>query len=42
MGCLLIAAGLPVFYWSRRRKPLIAAASFAAQDPQLAHRSMPE
>jgi basic amino acid/polyamine antiporter, APA family len=42
LGCLLIAAGLPVLYWSRRRQPLIATAPFAGQDPQLAHRSMPE
>ena len=25
LGCLLIAAGLPVFYWSRRRKPVIVS-----------------
>jgi APA family basic amino acid/polyamine antiporter len=42
VGCLLIAAGLPVFYWSRRRKPVLASAKFAASEPQLAHRSMPE
>jgi basic amino acid/polyamine antiporter, APA family len=42
LGCLLIAAGLPVYYWSRRRKPVIASAPFAAQDPQLARRSVPE
>jgi APA family basic amino acid/polyamine antiporter len=42
LGCLLIAAGLPVLYWSRRRKPIIVTAPFAGQDPQLAHRSMPE
>lgn len=29
MGTLLIAAGLPVFYWSRRRKPLPLSAAMA-------------
>ncbi len=42
VGCLLIAAGLPVFYWSRRRKPVIAAAPFAGQETQLAQRSISE
>ena len=45
LGCLLIAAGLPVFYWSRQRKPI---AGFTAPLPvngessHLLHRSMPE
>jgi APA family basic amino acid/polyamine antiporter len=37
IGCLLIAAGLPVFYWSRRRRPV----AFAESESQLA-RSTPE
>ena len=32
VGCLLIAAGLPVFYWSRRRKPVLAPAKFTANE----------
>jgi len=44
LGCLFIAAGLPVFYWSRLRKPVAVLASPlpANNDPQLLHRSMPE
>ena len=45
LGCLLIAAGLPVFYWSRTRRPRIAVAaplSVDGEEPQLLHRSMPE
>ena len=41
LGCLLIAAGLPVFYWSRLRKPVLAQ-SMAAKDSQLLPRSMPD
>lgn len=40
VGCLLIALGLPVFYWSRRRKPIAIAAPFAGQESQLAERSI--
>jgi len=43
LGCLLIAAGLPVFYWSRQRPPVAAAGSPLSANsnkPQL--RSMPE
>ena len=46
VGCLLIAAGLPVFYWSRLRKPAAAGlppASFGGDEPHpLLPRSMPE
>ncbi len=44
-GCLLIIAGLPVFYWSRLRKPVAAFAAPVAvngESSQLLHRSMPE
>jgi basic amino acid/polyamine antiporter, APA family len=34
VGCLLIAAGLPVFYWSRRRKPASRLATLPGQDSQ--------
>ena len=39
LGCVLIAAGLPVFYWSRRRG--LSAVSLAQED-QLLQRSMPD
>jgi APA family basic amino acid/polyamine antiporter len=42
LGCLLIAAGLPVFYWSRRRKPAVIPVPLAGQDSSLLPRSMPE
>jgi APA family basic amino acid/polyamine antiporter len=42
VGCLLIAAGLPVFYWSRQRKPIVPATPFDGHEAQLAHRSIPE
>jgi basic amino acid/polyamine antiporter, APA family len=45
LGCLLIAAGLPVFYWSRRRRPAtdyLALSPIDDETPRLVHRSMPE
>ena len=43
IGCLLIAAGLPVFYWSRRRRTVTMAPALAlGEDKSLLHRSMPE
>jgi len=45
LGCLLIAAGLPVFYWSRLRWPVAALAaplSVNGEEPQLLDRSMPK
>ena len=42
-GTVLIAAGLPVFYWSRRRKPVTAAPALTVGNEEpLLHRSMPE
>jgi basic amino acid/polyamine antiporter, APA family len=42
-GTALIAAGLPVFYWSRRRKPAAAPPALAVgNEKPLLHRSMPE
>ena len=41
IGCLLIVAGLPVFYWSRLRRGVDASVA-VAQEPTLVHRSMPE
>jgi APA family basic amino acid/polyamine antiporter len=42
-GTALIAAGLPVFYWSRRRKlPAVSAALAVGDEEPLLHRSMPE
>jgi APA family basic amino acid/polyamine antiporter len=42
-GTVLIAAGLPVFYWSRRRKPAAVSVALAVGDekPPL-HRGMPK
>ncbi len=43
VGCLLIAAGLPVFYWSRRMNPLAVSPALAiGNEKPLLHRSMPE
>lgn len=45
LGCLLIAAGLPFFYWSRQRMPVAGLASPLPANgdaPQLLPRSMPE
>jgi len=43
LGCLFIAAGLPVFYWSRWRKPVAVSPTLAVADEKpLLHRSMPE
>ena len=42
LGCLLISAGLPVFYWSRRRKPVVVSMPLPGQDSHLLQRSMPE
>ena len=42
LGCLLIAAGLPVFYWSRRRKALTASVTLNEPKSQLLQRGMPE
>ncbi len=45
LGCLLIASGLPFFYWSRLRRPVVVLAaplSVSGEEPQLLHRSMPE
>ncbi|HUI82587.1 MAG TPA: amino acid permease [Candidatus Binatia bacterium] len=43
LGCLLIAAGLPVFYWSRWRRPVVIASTLAGgENSRLLHRSMPE
>ena len=44
-GCGLIAAGLPVFYWSKLRQPIsgvTSALSVSGEEPQLLHRSMPD
>jgi APA family basic amino acid/polyamine antiporter len=42
-GTVLIAAGLPVFYWSRRKKPVAVSPALAVGDEKpLLHRSMPE
>lgn len=41
VGCLLIAAGLPVFYWSRQRRPRIAPVPLNGE-ASLLQRSMPE
>jgi APA family basic amino acid/polyamine antiporter len=35
LGCLLIAAGLPVFYWSRSRRRHVASLTAPGQDSQL-------
>jgi basic amino acid/polyamine antiporter, APA family len=43
IGTVLIAAGLPVFYWSRRRNPIaVSPALSVGNDKSLLHRSMPE
>jgi len=45
LGCLVIASGLPVFYWSRLRRPVMvtpANLSVGGDEPQLQHRGMPE
>ena len=44
LGCLLIAAGLPVFYWSRLRRPVPGhiAPAVDDEDQGLLPRSMPE
>jgi len=45
LGCLLIAAGLPFFYWSRLRRPMAGLASplpASGEPPQLLARRMPE
>ena len=45
LGCLLILAGLPVFYWSRLRKPVAeftTPVSVNSESSHLLHRSMPE
>ena len=45
LGCLLIASGLPVFYWSRRRRPItdyFVPSPIDDETPRLVHRSMPE
>ena len=42
-GTVLIAAGLPVFYWSRSRKPAAVPPALAVGDEEpLLHRSMPK
>jgi APA family basic amino acid/polyamine antiporter len=38
VGCLLIAAGLPVFYWSRRRNPIVSTEPFTEAESELAQR----
>jgi APA family basic amino acid/polyamine antiporter len=40
LGCLLIAAGLPVFFWSRLRRPI--SVPIPENDAQLLPRGMPE
>ena len=42
IGALLIAAGLPIFHWSRTRKRMDASVAPAGQESGLLHRSMPE
>jgi len=43
VGCLLIAAGLPVFYWSRRRRTVTVSPALVVRDEKsLLPRSMPE
>ena len=42
VGCALIAAGLPVFYWSRQRRPLAVPVALDGEPSQLLQRSMPE
>ncbi len=44
-GCFWIAAGLPFFYWSRLRRPVVALAaplSVNSEEPELLHRSSTE
>jgi basic amino acid/polyamine antiporter, APA family len=42
LGCLLIAAGLPVFYWSRSRRRRVALAAISAQESHLARQGVAE
>ena len=42
LGCGFIAAGLPVFYWSRQRRPRVAPLPLNSETSQLLPRSMPD